>query len=72
MKSLCPSQQLPIVQFDNGLLSTSTMPTHHESQKRKEGEDLPPPTARPEKRAKTADENLRDRCANVRAHMQHI
>ena len=45
------------------------MPTHRESQKRKEEEDPPSPTAHPDKRTKTADEALRDRCANDMAHM---
>ena len=44
------------------------MPTHRESQKRKE-EDPPSPMAHPEKRTKTADEDLRDWCANDIAHI---
>ena len=56
---------LTTTKFHNILLYTVTMPTHHESQKRKEEEDPPPPTAHPAKRAKTADEVLRDQCANT-------
>ena len=53
-------QQPPTARFHNILLYTVTMPTHHESQKHKEGEDPPLPTAHPAKRTKTADEVLRD------------
>lgn len=53
-------QQPPTARFHNILLYTVTMPTHHESQKRKEGGDPPLPTAHPAKHTKTADEVLRD------------
>lgn len=49
-----------------------TMPTHRESQKRKEGEDPPSPMTHPAKRTRTDDETVRDRCAKPIAHLEHI